>query len=73
MPLSLAFVYLCVPLRLPLRSSAFVLPSIGAVPKTSGKEPEAVREAIDSIAVAAPQIYFSRFQPKNRMSSPKTI
>jgi hypothetical protein len=30
-------------------------------------------EAPDFIAVAAVVIYFSRFQPKNRMSSPKPI
>jgi hypothetical protein len=35
----------------------------------SGMKPEAP----DSIAVAFAVIYFSRFQPKNRMSSPKTI
>jgi hypothetical protein len=34
----------------------------------SGMKPEAP----DSIAVAFSMIYFSRFQPKNRMSSPKT-
>jgi hypothetical protein len=30
------------------------------------------REATHSIAVAAAVIYFLRFSPKNRMSSPKT-
>jgi hypothetical protein len=29
-------------------------------------------EATDSIAVAGACFYFSRFRPKNRMSSPKT-
>jgi hypothetical protein len=30
-------------------------------------------EATDFIAVALTKIYFSRFWPRNRMSSPKTI
>jgi hypothetical protein len=40
-----------------------------SVPKTIRSKPE----TNDSIAVAFAMIYFSRFLPKKRMSSPKAI
>ena len=44
-----------------------------AIARKCEKAMENKPEATDSIMVAQSPIYFSRFQPKNRMSSPKTI
>jgi hypothetical protein len=44
-------------------------PGLSRIPRRPGPSPQAT----DSIVVAFALIYFSRFPPKKRMSSPKTI
>jgi hypothetical protein len=51
------------------RGIASITPDPHIRDSASGPSPEAT----DSIAVAFTPIYFSRFPPKKRMSSPKTI
>jgi hypothetical protein len=68
MPLTsgIAFTFcLRVPLRL-LCVPAFVF-------VFAENKPEAPPERTDFVTFALPAIYFSRFQPKDRMSSPKII
>jgi hypothetical protein len=74
----MSLVCLRAPLRLSSHSFAFVFAFAflhKAKPEPSPAENFPQRsgpEATDSIAVALPPIYFWRFQPKNRMSSPET-
>jgi hypothetical protein len=56
-------------LRVPLR--LLCVPAFVFV--FADNKPEAPPETTDSITFALAAIYFLRFQPKNRMSSPKTI
>jgi hypothetical protein len=74
----MSLVCLRVPLRLSLHSFAFVFAfaflhkAKPEFPSPAESIPTQRPENTDSIAVALPPIYFSRFQPKNRMSSPET-